>query len=123
MNNIKEFKELIEQYENLTLSEIEEEWIEDGQSTMYELTGFGGCYSCSLCKAVGNKACGPSWNKNPDCRCHNCVYILRGTDFEFPPCVDETYENINYAESPQELYDAIQARIEFMKEILKSYEE
>ena len=123
MNNIKEFKELIGQYENLTLSEIEEEWIDDGRSTMYELTGFGGCYSCSLCRAVGNKACGSDWYTDPNGQCKNCVYIKRGTDFAYPPCVEETYEDIDNAKSPQELYDAIQARIEFMKEILKSYEE
>jgi hypothetical protein len=29
---------------------------------------------------------------------------------------------LDYAESPQELYNALQKRIEFMKEVLKYYE-
>lgn len=128
MNNIKEFKELIEKYSSITLERIEEVWNEYDESyvhsgeVMHSLTGFGGVFSCSLCKAVGNKACGSSWNKDPDCKCYNCVYITRGTEFEYPPCIDETYEALDYAKSPQELYDAIQARIEFMKETLKYYE-
>lgn len=129
MNNVKEFIELIEKYSSITLERIEEVWNEYDASyvnsgeVMRNLTGFGGCYSCSLCKAVGNEVGGNGWNKNPNCRCHNCVYIARGTNFEYPPCVDETYENIEYAKSPQELHEVIQARIEFMKEVLKSYEE
>lgn len=129
MNNVKEFIELIEKYSSITLERIEEVWNEYDESyvhsgeVIHSLTGFGGVFSCSLCKAVGNKVCGNGWNKDPNCRCYNCVYITRGTEFEYPPCIDETYENIDYAESPQELYEAIQARIEFMKKTLKSYEE
>jgi hypothetical protein len=128
MNNIKEFKELIEKYSSITLEKIEEVWNEYDESyvhsgeIMHSLTGFGGVYSCSLCKAIGNKACGPNWNEDPNCKCCNCVYIKRGTEFEYPPCIDETYEMLDYAESPQELYDALQKRIEFMKEVLKYYE-
>lgn len=87
MSNIKEFKELIEKYSSITLERIEEVWNEYDESyvhsgeIMHSLTGFGGVHSCSLCKAIGNKAYGPAWNEDPNCRCCNCVYIARVQNF------------------------------------------
>lgn len=121
--NTEAFKNLIEKYESIDLVDIEEEWDEeyfnDGHSVMRELTGFGGCCSCSLCQAVGTTRGGLEWKTT--CNCQNCMYYLVNPNGEYPPCVDDTYEAIDNAETPKELCDAIQDRIKYMKEVLEIY--
>lgn len=109
--NIEAFKELIDIYSDFTIEELTEFWILDGKWTMRELTGFSS-NDCRLCKAANEK-------------CGNCLYSIDYPNKckEYVPCVEETYNLIEYAKTPQELYDALQKRIEFMKEVLKSYEE
>lgn len=109
--NIEAFKELINIYSDFTLEELEEFWIEDGKTTMHELTGFSS-FRCILCKAA-------------DRNCENCLYsITRPYEYKgHISCLGETYDGIEYAKTPQELYDAIQKRIEFMKSILEMYEQ
>ena len=108
--NVDAFKELINIYSDFTVEELTEFWIENGQQTMRELTGFS-TNDCRLCKAANGK-------------CHNCLYSIDYPNKyrEFIPCLGETYDDIEYAKTPEELYDALQKRIEFMKEILKYYE-
>jgi hypothetical protein len=107
--NVEAFKELIDIYSDFTVEELTEFWMGNGQQTMRELTGFSSC--CKLCVAANN-------------RCENCLYYSRfDPNSEYVPCVEETYDLIEFASTPEELYNALQKRIEFMKEVLKSYEE
>mgnify|MGYP003295476973 CR=1 FL=1 len=107
--NVEAFKELINIYSDFTVEELTEFWIENGQQTMRELTGFSSVHSCMLCKAA-------------DSKCANCLYKFRESNGEMFPCLEKTYDLIEYAKTPEELYDALQKRIEFMKEVLKYYE-
>lgn len=107
--NVEAFKELIDVYSDFTVEELTEFWIENGQQTMRELTGFSAVHSCRLCKAANSE-------------CVNCLYKFRFPDGEMFPCLEKTYDLIEYAKTPEELYDALQKRIEFMKETLKYYE-
>ena len=107
--NVEAFKELIDIYSDFTVEELAEFWMNDGRTTMCELTGFSSVHSCTLCKAAEGE-------------CVNCLYKFKEPNGEMFPCVEETYELIEYAETPEELYNALQKRIEFMKEVLKYYE-
>ena len=106
--NIEAFKELINIYSDFTLEELEEFWIEDGKTTMRELTGFSS-FRCMLCTAANNN-------------CIFCLYKINDVKSKYVPCVEETYNLIASAKTPKELYDAIQKRIEFMKSIIEMYE-
>jgi LPS O-antigen subunit length determinant protein (WzzB/FepE family) len=106
--NVEAFKELIDIYSDFTVEELAEFWIENGGYTMRELTGFS-TSGCRLCKAANKKCC-------------NCLYSINKKQSEHVPCIEGTYDLIEYAKTPEELYDALQKRIEFMKEVLKSYE-
>lgn len=109
--NVEAFKELIDIYSDLTVEELTEFWINDGKFTMRELTGFSS-NACRLCKAADQK-------------CGNCLYSINYPNKykQYVPCVEETYNLIEYAETPEELYNALQKRIEFMKEVLTHYKE
>lgn len=124
--NIEAFKNLIEKYESISLVNIKEGWDEFSSEesaayyTLQNLTGFGSCNTCSLCEAVGTTIGGRDWKTT--CNCQNCMYYLVNPNGECPPCVDDTYEAIDSAGSPEELYDAIQNRIKYMKQIVEIYE-
>ena len=107
--NVEAFKELINIYSDFTVEELTEFWMGNGQRTMYKLTGFSAVHSCILCKAANSK-------------CVNCLYKFRFSDGKVFPCLEKTYDLISYAKTPKELYDALQKRIEFIKETLKYYE-
>lgn len=105
IKNLEEFKELIRRYESITLEEINDAWLEGmgAERVARYLTGFGDSLTCSLCKAV--EIC-----------CRSCVYgITNG-------CLDgkneETYCNIKYAKSPDELLSAFRGRADHMKKII-----
>lgn len=108
--NVEAFKELIDIYSDFTVAELTEFWLGDGKTTMCELTGFSSVHNCMLCKAAYGK-------------CENCLYKFKEPNGEMFPCVEETYDLIEYAETPEELYDALQKRIGFMKEVLTYYKE
>ena len=108
--NVEAFKELINIYSDFTVEELTEFWIDDGKTTMRELTGFSS-NNCTLCIAANH-------------RCENCVYYGCATkNGKYVACVDNTYEAIEYSQTPEELYSALQKRIEYMKQLLKLYEE
>lgn len=108
--NVEAFKDLIDIYSDFTVEELTEFWIENGQQTMRELTGFSSVHNCTLCKAAEG-------------RCANCLYRFMLPHGEMFPCVEETYDLIEDASTPEELYNALQKRIEFMKEVLTYYKE
>lgn len=97
--NIKEFWELIDRYESITLKEIKKEPIIDYFAKKL-LTGFGNLNTCTLCHV---------------CRlnCFFCVYgyINACSDKSF----EESYDEIYDAETPKGLLKAYRNRAKVMK--------
>ena len=105
MKNLKEFKELIERYESITLEEIEEVWGDNscGESVAQELTGFSGVKTCTLCKSVRSN-------------CSECVYKERGWCYK--SVNKETYYAISDASTPTELLEAFRNRAKHMRTLI-----
>jgi len=118
MKNLKEFKELIERYETITLEEIKTEWkkrkdLNWGHSdyaayeTANRLTGFGSSSTCTLCQAV----------KQEFVRCGDCVY---GESYG---CVNDgnekTYQKIENTKTPKGLLTAFRNRAKHLKTTYK----
>lgn len=103
--NIKEFKQLIERYESITLEEIEEKGVYPGL-----LTGFGTINNCRLCEKI---------NVYAD-NCKGCVYY-EVTNSKYACNVDRTYETYNAISSAENANDLLQAyrnRAKYMRQIL-----
>lgn len=109
VENLKECKELIQTYENITLEQLQEKWIEmqseiamglKGWLVLNQLTGFGKGDTCPLCKAVNDV-------------CSRCIHSIR--PYDDTPCIEETYDDIYYSEDVETLYNAIQNRIKYLK--------
>ena len=116
---IKAAKELIDKYQSITLEQLKSLWekeveqnpeyVIDGGWVLSLITNFGSC-ACVLCKAA-DQTCSlwihnyrpnrPDWDK-------------RGI-----PCVDDLYHKMEYAETPEELYEYIQNRIEYLKYLIE----
>ena len=122
MTNLKEFKELAARYLSITIDEIKanrvnfnDGWIDAGL-TMRKLTGFGTKTNCTLCKAVGD-IIGKNGIERVDC--DSCAWI----EFTQRMCANginrESYNNIEFAESENELLEAIQVRGEYMTELIE----
>lgn len=111
--NIKEAKELLIKYKSLTLEQITEcfDKLKDTYNTitgylvMRELTGFGTCYTCSLCKVI---------NSN----CDICIYSIYSVKEEYS-CVNESYYLIAKAKTPDRIFYGVQKRIEFLENTIK----
>lgn len=121
MKNLKEFKELIERYESITIEEIEATGdfvIDDAfirgllkQSTINKLTGFGTKKSCKLCSAIENDFC------------EGCVYDIGKNNLGVSCTIDQFEESFNLirdAENAEELLLAIKKRAIVMREHLKT---
>ena len=130
MNNLEKFKELIELYESITIKDLaeiaEELGIDSGYKILNNLTGFGNCHTCTLCKAVNQDVVNNMQEGKPNnYNCKNCVYgkvynIKDGVHF---PCLEsDTYNNIIEAKSLVELLETIKARATYMKIILTKLE-
>lgn len=109
--NIKEFKELIERYESITIDEIEavyyesKDWGTYGKFVANKLTGYGCSDTCRLCQAV-------------DDDCTNCVF---GPKTEYCCLGDgrELYLKIYSAKNAGELLDAFSVCAAAMREFAK----
>lgn len=117
IKNLEAFKELLTHYKSLTLTELQHQWrkldedcdldyVANGGDVMGDITGFGSTGSCVLCKAC-------------NCVCEECVHSLspdyNGVDF---PCLNRSYLEMDDADCPEALYEAIQDRIEYMEGLL-----
>lgn len=110
IGNKKEFVELVKKYESLTFQETKEAWehygyyvhgIPPGHLTAQKLTGFGSSNTCTLCKAI-------------DGECGLCVY-----EYTYACLSGEhakSYNDIDYADTPEKLLDAFQKRAKHMRE-------
>lgn len=117
--NIEAAKELLAHYKSLTLNELKFQWDKymeeyecdyiNGGNVLGEITGFGCTGSCPLCRAC---------NTN----CNQCIYSLgREYDgFGDFPCINESYHKIADALSADELYEALQYRIEGIENLLNA---
>ena len=122
MKNKKEFERLIERYESITLDDIQNIpcWNNENEHTGYRvagiLTGFGERDSCTLCIAVNG-------------HCSQCTwYVLRKyLGYLGYPCnteeTSETYEDIEYADTPGDLLLAFKNRAEHMRNHLKKVDD
>lgn len=118
--NIKEFKDLIEKYEKITLEEIQKIWknysdnsafVGTGADIAPLLTGFGSLSTCTLCRAV--KEC-----------CTECVYFRKRRE-DFMYCCNtgrnaKTYDAIKNAKTPEKLLEAFRKRAKNMKKYIIS---
>ena len=121
MKNLKEFKELIERYESITIEEIEATGdfvIDDAfirglskQSTINKLTGFGLKKSCKICSVI----------ESDDCK--GCVYDIGKNNLGLSCVLDqfkESFDLIRDANNAQELLLAVKQRAKVMREHLNT---
>lgn len=119
IKNLEAFKALLAHYKSITLTELQYQWQKleedcdfdytaDGGDVMGGITGFGTTGSCTLCQAC-------------NCVCAECVHSLspdyNGIEY---PCLNRSYLEMDEATCPEDLYDAIQDRIEYMEGLLNS---
>jgi hypothetical protein len=112
--NLEEFKELINRYETITIEEINEAFeipllpnVSKIPDIKIKLTGFGTTFSCSLCAPI---------NEN----CGQCVYkesygCLKGR-------FEKSYNEIEQAETSEDLFDAYRNRAKVLRNYLKEIE-
>lgn len=118
VKNLEAAKELVELYRSITIEQLEEVYnkLYIGDNTVYfedvlhEITGFGSTKTCHLCKPING-------------HCPDCIHGGEENCTAECPCIyDETYENITDAESIEDLYDAIQARADYIESLIKGVE-
>jgi hypothetical protein len=109
MKNLKEFKELIERYESITLKEIEDcEGLYNSDNTLNTvanmLTGFGSETTCSLCLRVNS--------------CRECVYKKQfGCIYNYG--LSMASDAIDSAKNPEQLLIAFRNRAKAMRKFAK----
>ncbi len=113
MVNRKEFEELIQRYESITLEQINDVWVDNQirSDAANKLTGFGGS-NCTLCLSV-NKVC------------RDCVWSTGQRD-DFISCISNTnrnigdsYLNIQYPKTPENILSAFKVRAKVMRNHIK----
>lgn len=129
MEKLKAAEELLKQYKSITVEQLEVFWASlsiklcrpiHGSEVMHPLTGFSSSIDCKICKSAGYL---DATLYLPNCL--NCIYSYYPD--ENAPYVDElfcagsTYEAMEYAHTAQELYNAIQNRIDFLQEAINNY--
>ena len=108
VRNLEVAKELIKKYRSITKEDIAKVYTENPVTTLGKLTGFGKISTCALCKE-GYKA---------ENKCMHCLYY----DGSACACAYQTtFQDIQNAESVEDLYDAIQARADFIEEFIRKY--
>jgi hypothetical protein len=123
--NIKAAKELLVKYESITIDQItkvynmireqeEENITPSGYDVMERITGFSSIVKCILCQEAKKLV----QKDNYYCQC--CIYTINSSDDYL--CVEETYKALGNAHTPEDIYNALQARIEFLKQSINIYE-
>lgn len=111
MKNLKAAKELLEKYKSITLEQLEKEYKKYtfilGKQVMHNITDFGTIY-CIICESASHN-------------CSNCIYSFRDEKSALQ-CMDIIYREISYAKSAEELYNAIQKRINYLTHVIEWYE-
>ena len=123
--NINAAKELLVKYEFITIDLITEVYnkiIEregeditpSGYDVMEQITGFSSTAKCILCQEAKKLV----QKDNYYCQC--CIYTIN-TSADYL-CIEETYRALGDAHTPEDIYNALQARIEFLKQSINIYE-
>lgn len=123
--NIKAAKELLAKYESITIDQITEVYnkiIEqegeditpNGYDVMEQITGFSSIVKCMLCQEA------KKLTQKDIYYCQGCIYTINTSDDYL--CVEETYKAIGNAHTPEDIHNALQARIEFLKQSINIYE-
>lgn len=123
--NIKAAKELLAKYESITVDQITEVYnkireqekeniIPSGYDVMERITGFSSITKCMLCQEA------KKLNQKDIYYCQCCIYTINTSDNYL--CVEETYKALGNAYTPEDIYNALQARIEFLKQSINIYE-
>ena len=134
--NINAARRLLEKYKSITLEMITETWerIKDpdpeanpffsnsGSAVLKELTGFGSLIKCLLCTEARQLAQQTEYARNNPAYCFHCIYVNNVQKLDSYLCVEDTYRNLMHAETPQEIYSALQLRIEFLQKAIQDYE-
>ena len=122
-NNLKEFKELIEKYNSITIEDIEQAdmFLDDGydcydtSGIMETLTGFGSVSTCTLCNALDVKHYMGIYP------CKGCIWLIQTKTLCTLGENYDSYELIETATTNQELLEAIKYRAEYINEVLNEY--
>lgn len=119
---MKALLKLIEEYKGISLELLRSLFNEEnkfGDDVMGLITGFGNMTKCSICEDARQKA--PEYLLRP---CEYCIYrkLFPNTDPDSTYCLDASYYHIAESESAEELYEAIQERIQVLEQAIKDYE-
>lgn len=115
VGNIKEAAKLADWYDSITVDDIEEamgRW-NDPSHALQDITGFGKCYTCTLCKVI-------------DEDCSKCIYtegILKDKGSGNFLCLDELYNSIEESETAEELVSLIKERAKYIRNLINKYNE
>lgn len=119
---MKALVNLIKEYKTITLEQLEGYFNEEnkfGDDVMGLITGFGNMTKCSICEDARQKARKPLYHP-----CEYCIYkkLFPNTDPDSLYCTNDSYYNISEAENAEELYEAIQERIQVLEQAIEYYE-
>ena len=112
MKNIEAAKELLERYKSITLEQLKDiykkhpDW--EGQRVMKSITGFGTIH-CPICAGVSKG-------------CEECIYSFRIVNNWDIPCMGIIYREMEESTSAEELYNALQKRINYLTHVIEYYE-
>ena len=117
---------LIEQYKSITLAQLEEAFITNqgicGSSIMSKLTGFGSHEHCIICQSAlqRKKEAHDITIDVYDNACDYCIYkqFPVGTNRDSLHCLDNTFRAISLSHTADELYQALQARINKLENLI-----
>ena len=122
--NINAARKLLEKYQSITLDELTVIWLKleldnkeiKGEDVLAEITGFGCMSTCMLCKEA------KTLTNDIEYYCNHCIYSIHGSHSMDMFCLDNTYHAIADARNEKQLFNAIQNRIKYLKEVIASYE-
>lgn len=119
---MKALVNLIKKYKTITLEQLKGLFNEEntsGDDVMRLVTGFGDIESCSICEDARQKA-----PKRERYSCEYCIYrkLFPNTDPDSLYCINDSYYRISEADTAEELYEAIQERIQVLEEAIENYE-
>lgn len=113
---------LIEKYKGISLELLKGFFNEEntlGGEVMFLITGFGDMEKCYICEDARQKA-----GKSLYYPCECCIYrkLFPNTDPDSLYCTNDSYYCISEAENAEELYEAIQERIQVLEQAIEDYE-
>lgn len=116
MKNLKQFKELIQRYEKVTMEQVMEHFDKNGMGSADAINSlFRDGNGCILCIGAQDE-----FTFEIDCR--ECVYGVGCKNIDSIKCLsgenEKTYYAMNYADTPETLLQACRNRAEHMKKLL-----